>query len=62
MSHEDLVETAEEAIESVFADTTVPPTTVRDSLKSLLDLIKAKLETLGDLDAQFHEGDEEEEE
>ena len=46
MSHEELVEDANEAINKVFGDLTVDQSTTRESLKELADNIDVFLSTL----------------
>ena len=45
-SHEDLVAEAEKTIDKVFGDTTVDPTTTRDSLHSLVEYIQTCMDTI----------------
>jgi hypothetical protein len=42
--HAQLVDTAEDAIKALFADTSVPPETTRDDLKSLRETIDGLIE------------------
>jgi|GEM_PF-5767713 hypothetical protein len=48
MNHIELVETAKEAIQKVFSDTSVPQSDTRASLEELRDYLDELLDTLPD--------------